>query len=448
MSTLILIVDDEASNRQTLSRVLRREGYDVIEASNGQQALQRLAQSPVLMISDIQMPKLNGIELLKASRTHHPDTEVILMTAYGTIDTAVEAMKLGAWDFITKPIKRAELLRAVRRAIEKYALSKENRELKDALSRTLPRDWIGNSPTMRRLIIQAKQAADSQASILLLGESGTGKSRLAQKIHKLSPRKNGKLITLNCGAIPETLLESELFGHEAGAFTGAQKQRLGRFELANGGTLFLDEFTEMSTHLQVKLLRVLQEGEFERVGGSTTLRADVRIIAASNRSPRQAIEENRLREDLYYRLNVIQLKLPPLRERKEDIPALSRHFASIHAERNKRPFKEVHPEAMDVLCNWHWPGNVRELENTIERAVVLSQSNLIEKIDLPSEMLEQKEMQGKKLVFALGTPLKTIERIVIQETLSMVGGDKNRAADLLGITARTIYRREADWRDA
>ena len=446
MTPLILIVDDEQSNRKTLSRVLEREGFSVIEAKDGVQALIQLEKEPVLMITDLKMPNIDGMELLRRSRETFSSTEVIMMTAFGTIDIAVQAMREGAWDFISKPIKRAELIKAVHKAIQKYDLSKENRELKKALSHTLPKDWIGTAPIMQRLNVQALQAANSMASILLLGESGTGKSRLAQHIHNHSPRSDASLITINCGAIPESLMESELFGHEAGAFTGARGMRKGRFELAHNGTLFLDEITELSPHLQVKLLRVLQDGTFERIGGSKTLKSDVRIIAASNRNIQDAIKEKKIREDLYYRLNVVQLRLPALRERIDDIPALAHHFLRIHTLRNRRAHKDISKASMRQLCGWHWPGNVRELENTIERAVVLSQGVQIETTDLPFEIQEQALHQGSKLVFAFGTPLKDIERIVIQETLNMVDGDKNRAAELLGITARTIYRREAEWK--
>ena len=447
MPPLILIVDDELSNRRTLTRVLQREGFSIIEAQDGEEALQKLLENPILMITDLKMPKVDGMELLTLAREKFPSTEVILMTAFGTIDLAVEAMRQGAWDFIPKPIKRGDLLRAVHKAIKKYDISKENRELKKALAQALPKDWIGSSAPMEHLNIQALQAANSMASILLLGESGTGKSRLAQHIHQNSPRAHKTLITINCGAIPESLMESELFGHEAGAFTGAKQQRKGRFELAHNGTLFLDEITELSPQLQVKLLRVLQDGAFERVGGSKTLHCDVRIIAASNRDPQEAIREKQLREDLYYRLNVVQLRIPPLRDRNTDIPALALHFSRVHAQRNNRPFKEIAVQAMNRLCTWIWPGNVRELENIVERAVVLSQGDQLLVSDLPFELQGEEENLGDTLVFSLGTPLKDIEREVIQRTLQMVSGDKSRAAEILGITARTIYRREAEWKD-
>jgi two-component system, NtrC family, response regulator HydG len=443
----ILIVDDEESNRLALRRVLQREGYAVIEAKDGQEAL-RIARRlpPAVMVTDLKMPKVGGLELLKRIRASNADIEVIVMTAYGSVETAVEAMKQGAWDFVSKPIKRADLIRAVRKAIQKHDLQRENRELRLELAQARPENWVGNSPSMRRILEEAEQVADSEASVLLVGESGTGKGLLARRIHGRSPRHSGKLVTLNCGAIPEALMESELFGHEKGAFTGAKERRKGRFELAQGGTLFLDEVTEMSPHLQVKLLRVLQDGEFERVGGSETIVSNARIIAATNRSPLQAIEEGILRADLYYRLNVIQLSLPPLRERPEDIPLLARHFVLETSRKNKRPPKELTKEAMECLALWRWPGNVRELENAIERAVVLSRKEQIELTDLPA-MLRERTSDSDMLQFLPGTPLKEVERRLILATLGLVDGDKNKAANLLGITARTIYRKEAEWKE-
>jgi len=447
MTAEILIVDDESSNRKTLGRLLSREGHGVLEAEDGQSALTILAtNSPKLMIADLMMPGLSGIDLLKAAKKTNPNLEVIVMTAYGTVEAAVEAMKSGAWDFISKPLKRAELIRAVSRALEKHSLSSENRALKAALARAVPEDWVANSQAMHALTEEARQVADSEASIFLEGESGTGKSMLARWIHNRSPRRQAKFITLNCGAIPENLLESELFGHEAGAFTGAKQRRRGRFELAEGGTMFLDEVTEMSPQTQVKLLRVLQEGEFERVGGTHTIKANARIIAATNREPQKAIEEGRLRADLYYRLNVIPLNLPPLRDRPRDIPLLARRFAMRHSERNRRPLKEISEAAITALSAYNWPGNVRELENAIERAVVLCKGSQIEVENLPLSLQNHQPNIGE-LKFVAGTPLKNIERAVIEATLRLVDGDKLRAAEILGITARTIYRREAEWRD-
>lgn len=445
-SHLILIVDDENSNRNTLRRVLEREEYRVLESENGKQALALLQTvQPALLITDLKMPKMNGLELLTEVKDLYPNIEVIMMTAYGTVETAVEAMKQGAWDFISKPIKRADLVRAVRKALEKRDLLLENQALKEELANVGSGDWVNSSPAMQKLTEEARQVADSEASVFLVGESGTGKSMLARWIHNRSPRKHKKFITLNCGAIPETLLETELFGHEAGAFTGAKKQRKGRFEVAHQGTLFLDEVTEMSPHLQVKFLRVLQDGEFERIGGHQTMQSDVRIIAATNRNPIEEIKKGNLREDLYYRLNVIPLELPPLRERKEDILILARHFAFKHAERNRRPPKEITPTALEILANWTWSGNVRELQNVLERAVVLCRGENIDVQDLPVNM-QNYIPSTDAFHFRVGTSLKDVEKRLIQATLQSVDGDKNKAAKILGITARTLYRREAEWK--
>lgn len=447
MTIQILIVDDESSNRQTLKRVLSREGYSVSTAENAAIALAQVRQHPpVLMLTDIKMPGMDGIELLKQAKTLHPELEVIVMTAYGTVEQAVEAMKEGAWDFIAKPIKRADLIRAVRKALEKQALTQENKALRSALERSMNLSWIYRSPSMQMLTEEAEQIADSEANVMILGESGTGKGRLAKWIHQHSSRHNAPFVTVNCGAIPEALIESELFGHEKGAFTGASSTRQGRFELANHGILFLDEFTEMPIQLQVKLLRVLQDGELERIGGQNTIKVDVRILAASNRQPLEAVQAGLLREDLYYRLNVIQLQIPPLRNRKDDIPLLVQHFMTTHADRNRRAPKSLSQDAMAALMQWHWPGNVRELENAIERALILSKTEDISMRDLPAG-LRAHVPKSDSLAFEVGTPLKQVEREMIEATLSMVDGDKAQAAALLGITQRTIYRKEAEWKD-
>ena len=447
MTPLVLVVDDEAANRTALQRILVREGYEVQHAEDGPAALECIRQRPpAVMLTDLKMPGMSGLELLKAARATCPDLEVIVLTAYGTVETAVEAMKEGAWDFITKPLRRSVIVRKVRGAMEKHSLVMENRQLRDALARAVPDEMICRSTPMRRIIEEARQVADSRASVLITGESGTGKGLLARWIHRASPRRQKRLITVNCAALPENLLESELFGHEAGAFTGAVGRKEGRFDMARGGTLFLDEVTEMSPQVQVKLLRVLQDGEYERVGGTKTLQTDVRIIAATNRDPEEAIKDGLLRADLYYRLNVIRLQLPPLRRRTEDIPLLSQHFIARHAERNRRNVKGISPEAMEALCAWEWPGNVRELENATERAVVLSREEIISLADLPPAIRAYKAAPDN-LTFTVGTPLKIVERRMIEATLAQVDGDKTLAARLLGITARTIYRREAEWRD-
>ncbi len=445
---IVLVVDDEEANRLTLERILVREGLDVRHAADGRTALRRLREDPpAVLLTDLKMPGMDGIELMRAARLIDPDLEVIVMTAFGTVESAVEAMKEGAWDFVTKPFRRSDIVRAVRKAIEKRALVAENRALKDELARaTGAAELIGRAPAFRRVLEEARQVADSMASVLITGESGTGKGVLAGWIHRASPRRDRPMITVNCAALPEALLESELFGHEAGAFTGATGRREGRFDLARGGTLFLDEVTEMSPVVQVKLLRVLQEGEYERVGGTRTLRADVRVIAATNRDPERAMREGRLREDLFYRLNVVRLDLPPLRERPEDIPLLAQAFVQRYAARNRRPIRGLSRAAVDALNRWPWPGNVRELENAIERAVVLSRDDLIDVDDLPPAIREHLDAPDR-LVFAVGTPLKVVERRMIEATLRHTGGDKALAASLLGITARTIYRREAEWRE-
>lgn len=455
----ILLVDDQETNRRTLGMLLQREKYQTFEASNGIEALHFLNSNPIdLVITDLKMPRLNGMDLLREIKNRHSHIEVVITTAFGEIEKAVEAMKLGAWDFMTKPIKKRDILFIVKRVEEKWLLnqknrhldqknrhlSQENQQLKAELAKVNPKRWIGQSLLMQQLTQEAMNVADSEASVLLLGRSGTGKSLLAKQIHNASPRNSKPFITLNCGAIPENLMESEMFGHEKGAFTSALKRKQGKFELASQGTLFLDEVTEMAPHLQVKLLRVLQEGEFERVGGSETLKTQARIIAASNQDIQKAVEEGRFRSDLYYRLNVIQLTLPSLEDRKEDIPLLVEYFLEKHAKKNNRPHKNITKETLDILQQWHWPGNVRELENIIERAVVLSKGNEIEKRDLPPQLHHYHSNQILK--FPIGTPIRDIEKAMILATLRLVNGDKTKAAEILGITARTIYRKEAEWK--
>ncbi len=448
----ILVVDDEPANREVLEKILSREGYSVIHAAGGEEALAALRQSPFdLMLTDLRMPRMDGVELLRASRLVVPDLEVILMTAHGTVEVAVAAMKEGAYDFLTKPIKRYELLRSIEKTLEKRTLVAENRELRARLrEKDRFRDGplariIGTSDSLRKVMDVVRQVAPAQATVLITGESGTGKELVAEALHALSLRAQGPLVKLACAALPETLLESELFGHEAGAFTGASGLRKGRFELADKGTLFLDEVGEMSPATQVKLLRVLQEGEFERVGGSRTIRVDVRIVAATHRDLQAEVKAGRFREDLYWRLNVIRIGLPPLRERVGDVPLLVDAFVRRFSERNAKPLSGVTQDAMDLLTAYTWPGNVRELENTLERAVVLSRGPHITAGDLPEHLVARAE-NSRVLQFPVGTPLREIERKVILETLRFAGGDKGLAAHLLGIAARTIYRRLEDLR--
>jgi two-component system response regulator HydG len=439
----LLIVEDDPANLESVERIFAREGgYRVWTAPDGETALAVLRREPVqVLLTDLMMPGMSGVDLLKAAKAISPEVEVIVMTAYGTVETAVEAMKEGAYDFVTKPLRRALLLKVVRRALEKQSLSLENRSLRAQLASTQrPRAIVGTSPAWKRTMEMALQAAPSSATVLLLGESGTGKELIAKAIHQASLRARDPFVAFNCAAFPETLVESELFGYERGAFTGAASRRLGRFEMANGGTLFLDEVGEMNPQTQVKLLRVLQEGEFERLGQSEPTRVDVRVIAATNKELAAEVRAGRFREDLFYRLNVIAISLPPLRERKEDIPLLVEHFLQLYCAKNQRAPIPVGREAMNRLCEYAWPGNVRELENTIERAVVMTRGEEIGLADLPAA-LHGGGSSGRYLTVSIGTPLEEVERRIIAETLRQTRGDKGLAAQLLGISVRTIYRK-------
>ena len=440
----VLIVDDQDSIRDALSKMLIKEGYEVILAGEGDEALEILRKRKVnVILSDLKMPKMDGVQLLKTSKLIKPEVEVILITAHGTIEKAVSAMKDGAYDFITKPFKKIVIANMIKKAVEKQALVVENRFLHEQLERVghdRDTDVIGQSDVIRNVIKLAEQVAPSQASILIQGESGTGKEAIASLIHKIGPRADQPFIKVSCAALPETLLESELFGYEKGAFTGAVGQKEGRFELANEGTLFLDEIGEITPALQVKLLRVLQEGEFERVGGTKVLKCNVRIISATNINLTTAIKQKRFREDLYYRLNVITIDIPPLRERKEDIPLLVSHFLKIYQEKNNKAIDGISEDVLDILTDYAWPGNVRELKNVIERAVVLTQGRVISQDDLPENIFKNRS-EDRKLTIPFGMPLREIEKKLIIETLKRTKGDKEIAANLLGITPRTIYRK-------
>ena len=444
MPPCVLVVDDEEANRLTLERILVREDLRVIHAPDGRAALSQIREhGPDLVLTDLMMPGLDGMGLLKAARELDGDLEVIMMTAYGTVETAVEAMKLGATDFITKPLRRSDIVRAALKAIERRRLITENRSLREQL--TPSSALIGHAPAMAAMMEEAHQVADSHATILITGESGTGKGMLARWMHQHSPRSSNDLVEINCSALPENLLESELFGYEAGAFTDAKGRKQGRFDLADRGSLFLDEITELPTGVQAKLLRVLQDGTYERLGGTETLQSDARLIAATNRDPAAAVRDGTLREDLYYRLNVIQLTIPPLRDRLEDVPMLARHFVDRFAIRHQRSVHGLSAKAMDALEGFRWPGNVRQLENTIERAVVLCKTDTIEPKDLPAE-IARSSVAPDRLSFAVGTPLKTVERRMIEATIKKCDGDRQQTANLLGTTIRTLYRREAEWR--
>jgi two-component system response regulator HydG len=437
----VLVVDDEPSIVEALQKVLSKEGHRVLTASNGREALELVRRQPVhAMISDLRMPGMTGDDLLKAVKAIAPEVEVVVMTAYGTVENAVEAMKLGAYDFISKPLKRAAVVACIRKALDKWALAAENRQLREQLAAVTRRSIVGNSQVMRATLEIAEQAANSSATVLLLGESGTGKELLARHIHEHSPRADQAFIATNCAALPESILESELFGHEKGAFTGATRSRPGRFAEADGGTLFLDEIGEVSPAVQVKLLRALQEGEIEPVGGST-VKVDFRLICATNQDLGEAVKAGRFREDLFYRINVVPVRIPPLRDRLEDVPLLADHFLRMYAAKHGKAIERLSDAAVELMSGYGWPGNVRELENAIERAVVLSRSPIIDVDDLPPELRDPQAGHGRQLTFSVGTPLEEVERRMLMETLKFTRGDKRLAADLLGIATRTIYRK-------
>ena len=388
----ILIVDDEKNYLLVLEALLVDAGYEVITSDNTAEALEiTMSHDLDLVITDMRMPGLDGMEFLAQLRSRQPDPPVIMMTAYATVEKAVEAMKRGAFDYITKPFKNEELILTIRKAIEMHRLKQENLLLSRELQERFQfGNIVGKSKIMRQVYEIIEKVAQTRASVLITGESGTGKELIARAIHFNSPRRDKPFISVNCSALSETLLESELFGHERGAFTGAVSQRKGRFELAHGGTLFLDEVGDMSPALQVKLLRVLQEMKFERVGGTKTLQVDARLVTASNRELDREVELGRFREDLYYRLKVVHIKVPPLRERRDDIPLLVHHFLEKAAEVNKIPVKRVSHEALKYLYQYDWVGNVRELENVIERAVILCDGDDVRPQDLPEELFQQR----------------------------------------------------------
>ena len=436
----ILVADDDADVRESLSKVLTSCGHVALKAADGRQALDLLRREFVhVVIADLKMPALDGVELLKAIKLIRPRTEVVLISAYGTIEKAVETLKQGACDFIVKPFRRATICGAIDRA-----LRHQGEILPSAESGADPRadfpDTIGSSPAMQQVLDMVRRVASTWATVLIEGETGTGKELIARAIHRLSSRRTHPMIAVSCAAIPEALLEAELFGHEKGAFTGAIYQRKGRFELADKGTLFLDEVSQFSTAIQGKLLRVLQTSEFERVGASETRKVDVRVIAATNVDLVEAARAGRFREDLYYRLNVVKVQLPSLRERREDIPLLVDHFVRHYSDRDGKHIGGVGARALDGLCGYGWPGNVRELENAIERAVVLAQGSVLQIEDFP-ELLSVEGTPTSSVTIPVGTPIAEAEKRLIEETLLHTHGDKTAAAHLLGIARRTIYRK-------
>jgi two-component system response regulator HydG len=457
-SATLLVADDDPAVRQSLERALAREGYTVVLAPDGQAALDRLRQGGVdLLLSDLRMPGLTGLELLREVKAAVPDVDVILLTAFGTVEEAVMAMKDGAVDFLTKPFQRAQLIRVIRKALERRELIAQNLALQRRLDDLLAQgNLIGVSPAFRAMMTLVDQVANSSATVLIHGESGTGKELVARAIHDRSPRRSGPFVAVNCAALPETLLESELFGYERGAFTGAAVRKEGRFELADGGTLFLDEVADLSPVTQPKILRVLQEGEFERLGGTRTLKVDVRIVTASNQDLAALVKEKRFREDLFYRLNVIAVTAPPLREKREDVAVLAQHFLRVYAAKNNRVLVGFSDDALRCLEAYAWPGNVRELENVVERAVVLARANTVEVGDLPDKITEnaivlERPAPGEgaggdgggegMLRIRVGTPLAEVEQRMLEETLRMTRGNKTLTAKLLGIDPKTVFRK-------
>ena len=458
----VLVADDDALSREFLTEALKTQGHNVEAVSDGQQALERAQRGEFdLVVADVRMPGMSGVDLVREIGQNIPDLPVVLVTAHGTVETAVEAMRLGAKDFVVKPVTPDALELVLRRVSHTRRLERENAYLR--VQMTDPETQvIGESMHMRDLLQTAGRVASSKGTVLITGESGTGKERIAHYIHHSSPRRNGPFIRVNCAALSEQLLESELFGHERGAFTGAHKRREGRFELANGGTLLLDEIGEISPALQTKLLRVLEEEEFERVGGSSTLKVDVRVIATTNRDLPSEVSAGNFREDLYYRLHVLPVHIEPLRRRREDILPLAEHFASMYGKQDGRGKIKLSNDAEERLVGWDWPGNVRELENAVHRAVILAEGDTIRTSHL---LFDPKPQQGEKPRFTLVTdkgsyigaisaasplanrPLADIEREAILCTLEATRGNKTEAARRLGVTARTLSNKMKLWRE-
>ena len=450
MKNTVLICDDDRAHRTMLRALLAGWGYDITEASDGSEAIERVhSQAFDLILMDIRMINVSGLEALEKIKAYNPVIPIIIMTAFASVETAVEALKGGAYDYLTKPLDFDELKITMKRAMDHANLKKENRILKDSLSNRFDRrDIIGRSAVMTSLLDTVAHIATSDATVLITGESGTGKEVIAAAIHFNSRRREGPFIRINCAAITETLLESELFGHERGAFTGAERRREGKFRQADGGTLFLDEVSEMSPGMQVKLLRALQEREITPVGADRVITVDVRVITATNKDLLRETREGRFREDLYYRLNVVALTVPPLRDRREDIPLLAQHFLLLFAEKNRKPIKGFTPRAMDQLLKDDWPGNVRELMNAVERGVVLTRTDYLDVDDMPlihDPSLSPTAYGGEEAgtgALQNGVPsLEEVEKQTILKTLDAVQGNKSEAARRLGITRRTLHQK-------
>ncbi len=436
----ILVVDDQSSVRELLKAVLESDGHTVETAADGAKGVDALeAGFHDLVVMDIRMPQLDGVSALERMKTISPDTGVIMMTAYASVETAVRAMKLGAFDYVTKPIDIEEVRNVIARFVDESSPEPDDEEAHYEPSS----DIVGTSVGIRDVVEMARRVADSDATVLVLGESGTGKELVAHEVHRASPRVRKPFVAVNCSAIPEGLLESELFGHEKGAFTGAGRQKRGRFELATSGTIFLDEIGDMSPQLQAKLLRFLQDHTFNRVGGSVEITVDVRVVAATNRDLEAAVADGGFRDDLFFRLNVVNIEIPPLRDRKEDIPLLVDHFLKLRAERGSKP-KKMSPKTMHLVMNHDWPGNVRELENAIHRAVVLSRGETIFPEHLPAK-LRPAEASGEEGEVA-GTTIREMERDIIIRTLGQTGGNRTHAAKILGISRRTLQNKIKEYK--
>lgn len=449
MSTKIhslLVVDDDHSHRTMLMTLLKGWGYDMFEADDGETAIRMVEERFFdLILMDVRMLKVSGLEALEKIKVINPAIPVIIMTAYSSVETAVSALKTGAYDYLTKPLDFEKLKLTIKRATEHFDLKEENLRLKNSLEDRFDRqNIIGRSPSMVKLLETVAQVAQSEATVLITGESGTGKELIAGATHFNSPRREAPFVKINCAAITETLLESELFGHEKGSFTGAHKRKEGKFVQANGGSLFLDEVSEMPLSMQVKLLRVLQERELTRVGGEEVLKVDVRVIAATNKNLTDLIARGEFREDLYYRLNVVDLTIPPLRERTEDIPLIAQRCLAVFNEKNRKNILGFTPQAMDILIRYPWPGNVRELMNSVERAVVLCQGDYLDDKDFRSirpETPPELEPDSSTLHLAQEMTLEDVEKSVILNTLENTQGNKSETARRLGITRKTLHKK-------
>jgi two-component system response regulator HydG len=441
MKTKILVVDDEPSHRQMLEAVLTADGYEVQQANDGQEAINSVEERFYdLILMDVRMSRVSGIEALKKIKELSPGIPVIIMTAYASVSTAVDALKSGAYDYLTKPLDIEELKILIAKALRQRQLEQENVYLRERLGDRFDfSNIIGRGSAMRDLFETIALVAPTEATVLIVGESGTGKELIANAIHQNSPRKDRPFIKVNCAALPETLLESELFGHEKGAFTGALARKRGRFQLAHSGSIFLDEIGEMSPTTQTKILRVLQEREFEPLGGTQTVKVDTRVVTATNKNLEEEIREGRFREDLYYRLNVVTLEVPPLRERREDVSLLTDFFLKQYAEKNQRLIKGFTPRAMDLLMRHGWPGNVRELENVVERAVIMARGDMISQAEFPDTFRDLKAQEDQVGIdLTPGRSLKEMEREMILRTLEEAGGNRTRSAEILGISRRTL----------